>query len=274
MVVPPLPTLSSVSARSSVHFVPPTAISLCDNKPEEHDVLSSLNILGIDTCHARKGSVGSQRSDTVEGGEDDQRRNSRDTQYLLAPFASRHVSHCGVSSSGISSGGDDTNTIPSPTATHVGDDASICSPSISWGHSTKGKSIDLEHSFSPDQESQQGDSNPLPVGTNTRPSSKRGKGPSSGEDGEGGATTNSPSRSLKNKDKGKDGEEEESQIHLDPDQDKDFDPTPFRYKPHELASLVDPKSLERLVELGGVSGIRKKGLEREALQTTSIARLF
>ncbi|KDQ49090.1 hypothetical protein JAAARDRAFT_686421 [Jaapia argillacea MUCL 33604] len=182
---------------------------------------------------------------TVEGGEDDLRRNSRDAQYLLTPFASRRGSH-----SGASSGGDDTNTIASPTATHIGDDSSIRSPSISWGRSTKGKSVNLEHGFSPDQDSQQGDSDPLPAGTTSRPYSKRGKGPSSSEDGEGGG----PSRSSKNKDKAKDGEEE-SQLHLDPDQDKDFDVTPFRYKPNELASLVDPKSIEWLVELGGVAEV-------------------
>ncbi|KDQ57233.1 hypothetical protein JAAARDRAFT_35849 [Jaapia argillacea MUCL 33604] len=264
-IAPPSPTLSSVSARSSVHFAPQTAISLRDNKPEEHDGMSSLNIFGVDNRrHARKGSVGSQGSDTVEGGEDDQRRHSRDGQYLtiaLTPFASRRGSHSGASSSGVSSGGDDSNTIPSPTATHVGDDASIRSPSITWGRSTKGKSVDYERGFSPDHDFQQGDSNPLPVGTTSRSSSKRGKRPS-GEDGEGGATTNSPSRSLKNKDKAKDGEEE-AQVHLDPDQDRDFDATPFRYKPNELASLVDPKSLERLVELGGVTEILR-GLGTDA----------
>ncbi|KAL1405555.1 plasma membrane calcium [Vanrija albida] len=42
--------------------------------------------------------------------------------------------------------------------------------------------------------------------------------------------------------------------HLDPSKDT-TDPTPFREKPSTLATLVDPKSLDELEKIGGVSGL-------------------
>lgn len=54
--------------------------------------------------------------------------------------------------------------------------------------------------------------------------------------------------------KGKKDKEEPPSAHLDPDKDK-TDPTPFREKPSRLAMLVDPKSLEDLEKIGGVSGL-------------------
>ncbi|KAF8591205.1 calcium-translocating P-type ATPase [Ramaria rubella] len=43
----------------------------------------------------------------------------------------------------------------------------------------------------------------------------------------------------------------------DPLPTEDVDPTPFEFQPSRLASLVDPKSLESLRELGGVDGLIK-----------------
>jgi P-type Ca2+ transporter type 2C len=40
-------------------------------------------------------------------------------------------------------------------------------------------------------------------------------------------------------------------------QDEEIDPTPFAYKPYELASMLDPKNLELLETLGGVDGLMR-----------------
>ncbi|KAF9644891.1 Ca-transporting ATPase, partial [Thelephora ganbajun] len=42
---------------------------------------------------------------------------------------------------------------------------------------------------------------------------------------------------------------------LDLTQDEHIDPTPFVFKPYHLASLVDPKNLEALEVMGGISGL-------------------
>lgn len=38
-------------------------------------------------------------------------------------------------------------------------------------------------------------------------------------------------------------------------QDESIDPTPFRFKPYQLAHMLDPKNLQALVAFGGVDGI-------------------
>ncbi|TFY55009.1 hypothetical protein EVG20_g9475 [Dentipellis fragilis] len=57
--------------------------------------------------------------------------------------------------------------------------------------------------------------------------------------------------------KGQDPEDAESErpAALDLEQEADFDPAPFAFKPFLLASLVDPKSLEKLEQMGGVDGL-------------------
>jgi Ca2+-transporting ATPase len=54
--------------------------------------------------------------------------------------------------------------------------------------------------------------------------------------------------------------------------EEDIDPSPFRFNPWKLASLVDPKSLESLQEMGGVDALikglgtdMKNGLSEHAL---------
>jgi Ca2+-transporting ATPase len=39
------------------------------------------------------------------------------------------------------------------------------------------------------------------------------------------------------------------------DQDAAIDPAPFRYKPYELAHMLDPKSIATLVSFGGIDGL-------------------
>lgn len=46
----------------------------------------------------------------------------------------------------------------------------------------------------------------------------------------------------------------EEMAHLDPDTDT-TDPTPFKEKPSRLAMLVDPKSLDDLIKIGGIDGL-------------------
>ncbi|KAF9811644.1 hypothetical protein IEO21_06493 [Rhodonia placenta] len=59
---------------------------------------------------------------------------------------------------------------------------------------------------------------------------------------------------------------------LDPSADEDLDVRPFEFKPHSLAGLVDPKSLDALEKVGGVKGLLrglgthpKHGLSARAL---------
>ncbi len=55
-------------------------------------------------------------------------------------------------------------------------------------------------------------------------------------------------------DKKKKKEKTEEMAHLDPDKDT-TDPTPFKENPSRLAMLVDPKSLEDLTKIGGITGL-------------------
>jgi len=50
-------------------------------------------------------------------------------------------------------------------------------------------------------------------------------------------------------------EREDDQTGLDLTQDEPIDPTPFAFKLHHLASLVDPKNLESLEAMGGTEGL-------------------
>jgi len=54
---------------------------------------------------------------------------------------------------------------------------------------------------------------------------------------------------------GSEEREHEDQTGLDLIQDEPIDPTPFVFKPHLLASLVDPKNLESLEAMGGTEGL-------------------
>lgn len=55
---------------------------------------------------------------------------------------------------------------------------------------------------------------------------------------------------------GVDGQDDEDKtIHLDLAQDSQIDPTPFTFRPYHLASLVDPKSLDTLEAMHGITGL-------------------
>lgn len=100
-------------------------------------------------------------------------------------------------------------------------------------------------------------------------------------DADGGTTVRSPSQS-RSKVSGKERppathEEDtakETPQHLGPDltKDQDIDTGSFAFKPHFLASLVDPKKLDDLTSIGGTTGLcrglgtsRKHGLSKKAL---------
>lgn len=57
-------------------------------------------------------------------------------------------------------------------------------------------------------------------------------------------------------------------------QDEGLDPTPFEFKPYQLAHMLDPKSLPTLVSIGGVAGVlRGLGTSAEyGLSTKSLPR--
>jgi len=65
-------------------------------------------------------------------------------------------------------------------------------------------------------------------------------------------------KKKKKKKKGKNGEDEEptqTNHQLELAQDEAIDPTPFHFKPYQLAHMLDPKSLETLVSMGGIQGL-------------------
>ncbi|OBZ72072.1 Calcium-transporting ATPase 2 [Grifola frondosa] len=62
--VPPSPTLST---NSSVHFA--NSLALRDNKPDEKQGITSLNLLTPDYGHRRKGSFASSMEGSTEGGD-------------------------------------------------------------------------------------------------------------------------------------------------------------------------------------------------------------
>ncbi|KAF9778977.1 Ca-transporting ATPase [Thelephora terrestris] len=49
--------------------------------------------------------------------------------------------------------------------------------------------------------------------------------------------------------------DEEMDPELDPAQDTNLNPAPFKFRPHHLASLVDPKNLDALEAFGGIIGL-------------------
>ncbi|KAF8972113.1 hypothetical protein BDZ97DRAFT_1752724 [Flammula alnicola] len=65
-------------------------------------------------------------------------------------------------------------------------------------------------------------------------------------------------KDTKKKKKGKKGEEEGPQqtVHeIELAQDEAIDPTPFHFKPYQLAHMLDPKNANTLISLGGVEGL-------------------
>ncbi|KAH7915645.1 Ca-transporting ATPase [Hygrophoropsis aurantiaca] len=159
-----------------------------------------------------------------------------------ATWASSYEGHSSMDETEPDHGGPDYNlvslhraksdatsmTIASPTHTHI-DLAS--EPSKSRSHFGKSfAELDDNLGSSSRPEAQLGDTTPP-----TRPRSR-----SHSSDEEVGAITK-----------------------LDLDQDAAIDPGPFKYKPYQLASLLDPKSLEALEALGGVSALLR-GLGTDA----------
>ena len=56
--------------------------------------------------------------------------------------------------------------------------------------------------------------------------------------------------------KGAESEEELQTGHqLELAQDDAIDPTPFKFKPYQLAHMLDPKNIESLISFGGTSGL-------------------
>ncbi len=76
----------------------------------------------------------------------------------------------------------------------------------------------------------------------------------------------------KSGDEGAEGQQEEARPVLDLAQDESIDAGVFPFKPYKLASLVDPKNMDLLKEMGGVTGLlkglgtsRKRGLGKKSL---------
>ena len=78
-----------------------------------------------------------------------------------------------------------------------------------------------------------------------------------GSDGVDTDTSDGPPAAPKpaKKGKGKKKRELERLAAIELEQDANKDPTPFAFKPFQLASLLDPKNIEALEDLGGVDGL-------------------
>ena len=55
------------------------------------------------------------------------------------------------------------------------------------------------------------------------------------------------------------GDDDQMTHQTELDQDAAIDPAPFRFKPYELAHMLDPKSIETLEAFGGIDGLRGLG---------------
>ena len=96
-----------------------------------------------------------------------------------------------------------------------------------------------------------------------------------GESSYGGTTVRSPSRNANGPGDGKvdsSDEPEEERPHINLAEDEEIDPGVFAFRPNALASLVDPKNITELVDMGGINGLlrglgsdEKQGLSGKSL---------
>jgi Ca2+-transporting ATPase len=205
---PPSPTLSAHSS-GSIRFA--TSTVLRDNNPDEHDGLSSLNLLAPPSRrHRRKGSIGTVSS----VGSSLTERDIEDNQsFRLSPVRSAQS--------------DAPSTLPSPTYTHVDPGPDVISrPSSAASFFQK-----------------------------TLHRVRRGSPSPSGETDAGSDTTRSETQKGDNADVNRKGAQLARPPLLDLKQEASLDVHPFAFKPLQLASLVDPKSLEALEGIGGVDAL-------------------
>jgi P-type Ca2+ transporter type 2C len=225
---PPSPTLSAHSS-GSIRWVSSTILR--DNHPEDHDGLSSLNLLAPPAPgHRRKASTGTVSS---IGSSSTERDIDEMSSIGLSPVPSAHS--------------DTTSMLPSPTYTHVdvGSDASS-RPTSATGFFKKTVHRVRRSSPSPSGETD--------VGSDiTRK-----------DGGHGGDNAD-----VKRK-----GPQLARPAVLDLKQEADLNVEPFAFKPLQLASLVDPKSLETLESMGGVDALlRGLGTHRSRGLTTKPATI-
>ncbi|THH15336.1 hypothetical protein EW146_g5119 [Bondarzewia mesenterica] len=187
---PPSPTLSAHSS-TSVHWA--TSTHLRENRPEEHDGISSLGLLSPPArSHRRKGSNATLTS-SLSGSETEPDHG--------APSRRQHI-HTSI-----------------PRRMQIRVPPSRSSSFVKKFHKFR------RASRSPD-----------------------------GSEGDDADTDGDTSKKGKGKKKGKKRElERPTQLALE--QDANSDPAPFAFKPYQLASLIDPKSIEVLEDLGGVEGL-------------------
>jgi P-type Ca2+ transporter type 2C len=225
---PPSPTLS---ARSSGSIRWANSTVLRDNNPEEHDGLSSLNLLAPPPPgHRRKGSIATVSS---IGSSSTERDIDETSSIGLSPVPSAHS--------------DVTSMLPSPTHTHVDVGSDVGSrPTSAIGFFKKTVHRVRRSSPSPSGESDVG-------------SDITGKG--GGGEGD-------------NADVKRKGPQVARPAVLDLKQEADLNVDPFAFKPLQLASLVDPKSLESLEGMGGVDALlRGLGTHRTRGLTTNPATI-
>ncbi|TFK49949.1 calcium-translocating P-type ATPase [Heliocybe sulcata] len=217
--VPPSPTLS---ARSSVHFADqasPSGSPKTTLALRHNNPGDGLTSLNI-LGHGRKGSNASNLTYVSDA-------------TAKADSAEGHDQYLSVSDGKKERRGSDAHSqlsAASPTQTYV-DSASERSPSRSRSRNgVKGKSsMESDLEMSPRTPSNE-EHDPIP----------RDKGKSKQTDGD-----------------DEEGEGSGRPGPIDASQDIEVNPEPFEFRPLQLASLVDPKSLEALEALGGAQGLMR-----------------
>ena len=241
--VPPSPTISERS------YQPKTSVALRENDPTARDGLSSLTMLqpedkGGKQGHMRKASFASTLG-SADGTEPDYHSGN---PTLLVP----------ASGTGGVYGRDRSHSAAS------GDDALSGRTSITIAAPSKTEQSDMK-----DEK--------VSGGTQCLGANNSITGGGAGSRANTGSNANLTSASAgKAKSHPEDANPDSSapmHVEIDTTQDEELDTTPFprTHAPFALASLVDPKNLPKLTELGGSKGVlealgtdAKKGLRYEA----------
>ena len=223
----PSPSYAGSISGSSQHVPPsPTlsahssvhfasALALRDNKPDQRDGISSLGLLSPNAGYNKHRRKGSVASSV---GSDGTEPDAQFTEYgMVSVTTPRHEDEY-----------KSLSVPPSPTHTHFDQDGAASEFDGTTMRSRSGSAHSRAKLISP---------RPSDEDNDATDASKKGKGVDDGaEDGDA-------------------DDKDAPRPALDLSADDAIDAGPFAVKPYRLASLVDPKSLSSLEQLGGVKGL-------------------
>ena len=226
----PSPSYAGSISGSSQHVPPsPTlsahssvhfasALALRDNKPEQRDGISSLGLLSPNAGYNKHRRKGSVASSV---GSDGTEPDAQFTEYgMVSVTTPRHEDEY-----------KSLSVPPSPTHTHFDQDGAASEFDGTTMRSRSGSAHSRAKLISP---------RPSDEDNDATDASKKGKG--AADDGA---------------DDGDADDKDAPRPALDLSADDAIDAGPFAFKPYRLASLVDPKSLSSLEQIGGVKGLLK-----------------